>query len=114
MITREMMTEMVMGKLPAFIFTCKGKVQHIQNANGFGMVVATTGEAAQILAASMTASKGERVSVAEVGTIQGETLSNQIAISVCRLGATGVHATDDGKSLYYFKAPPAHDYQETV
>jgi hypothetical protein len=81
-------------------------VQHLDNEQGLGLIVAVTREAADKLAVDMTTKKGSRVSVTEVGTVQGETLAKQIAFAVVRHKITGVFVTDDGETLYFFKAPP--------
>jgi hypothetical protein len=106
MITPEMMSAMATGKLPSFILTSMGAVQLLTQGNlGPGLFVATTREAAKKMAAWIKEKTGLRVAVAEVGTVTGEKLSMQIALAVLDQGATGVFATDDGQTMYFFQAP---------
>lgn len=105
MITNEMMTELAQGKRPSFIFLHDGQVQHWSQDNKPGLLVATNREAANAFATKLTTKKGSGVAVAEVGTNAGATLAHLIATAVAEGGATGIYATDDGKSVYYFQPP---------
>src|SRR4051794_28539772 len=106
-VTRQMIEEAFSGKRTSFIFTCNGMVQLSQQAHGLGMLVALTREAANAMAAIFSKKKGVPVAVAEVGTVQGETLAGQFAVAVVDQGAVGAYFTDDGKTLI-FVSPPAH------
>jgi hypothetical protein len=107
MVTNEMVAEMIQGKRPAFIFTFGGMVQFWQQDHNTGMIVATSRQAADVMAADLTKKKGATVSVAEIGIVQDETLAGHMVTAVLENGATGVFVTEDGKQSYYFEAPPA-------
>jgi len=107
MVTPEMVSELSQGKRPSFMFVCEGKIQHWKaDEQKNGMIVATTREAANTMAADLTARTGKTVSVAELGTVPGQMLGNEIARSISSQGATGVFVTEDGKENYFFNAVP--------
>ena len=70
--------------------------------------MATSWQAAKLTAATKKQS-GKRVSIAEVGTVEGETLARQLAVAVNDHGATGVFLTEDGQENHFFQAPPVPD-----
>jgi hypothetical protein len=57
------------------------------------------------VAAQLAQVKGAAISVAEVGTVQEETLAGEIARSVLEEGATGLFVTENGTDVDYFEAP---------
>jgi hypothetical protein len=105
MIASETLTEMIQGKRPAFIFTYGGAVQFWRQDHHTGMIVATSRQAADVVAADLTTKKGAKVSVCEVGTAQDETLAGHMAVSVLDHGATCVFVTEDGKQMQCVEAP---------
>ena len=105
MVTNETLTEMLQGKRPAFLCTFGGAVQFWQDDHRTGIIIATSRVAADVVAANLTTKKGATVSVAEVGTIQDETLAAHIAVAVLDHGATGVFITEDGKEIHYSESP---------
>src|SRR4051794_3184405 len=106
MITAADMSDLAVGKHPSFIFSCLGMVQLLtKGGNGPGLVVATTRDAAKKVAATMEEQQGKRVSICELGTVQGATLARHIALAVIELGARGIFATDDGETFCFFLAP---------
>ena len=109
MVTNEMVKEMIQGKRPAFIFTFGGMVQFWQQDHHTGIIIATSRQAADLVAADLTNKKGARVSVSEVGTVQDETLAGHLAVAALDHGATGVFVTEDGKEIHYVEAPPIPD-----
>jgi hypothetical protein len=106
MVTNETLTEMLTSKRPGFLFVSGGRIQFWDSPQGTGPIVATTREAADACAANLRKITGKRISVSEVGTVQGERLAAQIAAAVIEHGATGVFITDDGETSSYFQAPP--------
>src|SRR6185295_17530961 len=90
MVTNEMVEEMVQGKRPAFVFTFGGMVQSWREDYRTGIIIATSRQAADVVAAVLSEKKGARVSVAEIGTVQDETLAGHIVVSVLEHGATGI------------------------
>lgn len=104
MVTSQMITDMVQGKRPSFIFIHDGRVQHWSQNNKSGILVATTREAADAFAKKLTEKKGESVIASEVGTIEGETLGGQISEAV-DLDTGGIYVTDDGATVYFFQVP---------
>src|SRR5687767_10835517 len=109
MVTNEMVGEMIRGTRPAFIFTFGGMIQLWQQGHGMGIIIATSRTAADIVAADLTNKKGAKVSVAEVGTVNGETLTEHLAVAVLDHGATGVFVTETGKEFQHLEAPPVPD-----
>ena len=106
MVTSDTITEMMQGNLPAFVFKFGGMVQFWQEDYRTGIIIATSGPAADVVAADLSAKKGARISVSEIGTVLDETLAGHMTVSVLDHGATGVFVTDDGKTIHYFEAPP--------
>ena len=106
MVTSEMMTELAQGKLPAFLFVSEGMAQHWSQDSRFGIIIATNRQAADVLASKLTSNNGKPVTVWELGSVEGDTLTNRIAASVVAGGAKGVFVTDDGKTVQWFDAPP--------
>jgi hypothetical protein len=102
MVTDETVAEMIQGKRPAFIFKFAGMVQFWQQDHHSGMIVATSRQAADVVAADLTNKKGARVSVSEVGTVHDETLAEHLTVATLDHGATGVFVTEDGKEIDYF------------
>ena len=60
-----------------------------------------------LVAADLTAKKGAKVSVSEVGTVHDGTLTGHMATSVLDHGATCVFVTEDGKQMQCFESPSA-------
>src|SRR5688500_2065407 len=100
-----MLQELLQGKRPAFILTSEGKAQYWKSEHGVGIVIATSPEAAKVLATQFEQQQGRKVAVSEVGMAQ-EPLHRQIAFSVAKGGADGIFVTEDGTTNKYFKAPP--------
>ncbi len=71
---------------PKFLFTKDGKVQVWQQQGRKGMLVTQTRTDAEKFAAWMKDSRGEKLTIAEIGTIEGETAEAHFAASVA-LGA---------------------------
>lgn len=97
---------MIRGESPSYIFMFNGMVQLWEQGGNKGMVVATTRQAAQKLAVKMTEAKGGKISIAQVGSVEGETLAVHAATAVLNHGARGILATDDGETFNFFEAPP--------
>ena len=103
---------MLQGKAKAYFLVHHGHVQMLRNEAGIGPIVCTSWQAAKVMQDDIRKKDKKRVSIAEIGAVQGETLARQIAIAVIDEGATGIHVSDDGEILYYFQAPPVQEDEE--
>jgi hypothetical protein len=107
MITHETMRELLVGNLRSFILVSDGKAELTnQMGYGLGLLVAMNHAAAKKMADAVHAAQGRQLSVAAVGSVQGETLANHIALAVLGHGAKGCYVTDDGETMQFFLAPP--------
>jgi hypothetical protein len=105
MINEQTMSDLATGKRPSWIFMHQGKVQLYGKGKQTGLLVATSREAAEKLQAKMAEMYGRKVSIAEVGTVEGETLAMQLAVAVLNHGAKGAMVSEDGERCFFFQAP---------
>ena len=84
-----------------FIFTNRGNVQHYRCKGVDGLLVATTRDAASKLVKRFR-QNGIKLSIAEVGTLAGETLWPHW-LAAKRTGAEGIYVTSDGETLDYYE-----------
>ena len=85
-----------------FMFTMNGRVQHWEHGERRGMVLSQTRDDARAVANWFQKNGKGKVSIAEVGTIDGETLEDQLEASreygancafVCRVVNGEIEAT---------------------